>query len=946
MANTLSRLNDEQRAAATHPLGSPACVIAGAGSGKTATLTARLAWLIAQGVPPRRTLTITFTNKAAAELKERVAKELGVEFDEKTSPRIGTIHSFALNAIRKDSKGFGLAHRVSPLDDYGQGEMIERIIKRGGFKEAAGDDIDPKDVPLLKHWDVKDKIQYHRARGVGFARDYTPEVHKEARKRHSGIHAMCPAEIEVWGLYEKEKMANSVVDFDDMLHLVVDRAKNDETWRLRLQSQFDTVLMDESQDTNPVQWEFFNLLFREDNFNAFVVGDMSQCQPPCTKVKVVVEPPRGSRPAVCEERAIETLRDGDKVVAWAKHDQITYSAGREIRVASRPYDGPLIYIQTTEAATECTPNHWNWVRFNSNVVGKHIVYLMHREGLGFRVGISTFKRVTSKGRTGAYGLSYRFNQEKADKAWILRVCDSRADAETWEEIYSVKYGIPESLYEPAPCVNKTADMIRLIFSFANPKGGMRCLKDHYLLWTHPLISRETKGEHGNSWRGFFKTATANIIPGIMDIPVEGRNKAVPIHTLTRRHYKGPVYSLEVEKEHTYIADGLVVGNSIYAFNGAAPHLLKAYSEGWRGKVPSPYKLASNYRSVPEVVNLANAIQKKMTETIPLSMKSARGAKGEKGLTRILRSDTPRNVAAQIVTEIFNGNKRVRDKVAYRDNAILVRSATQIRDVESELVRLRIPYIIRGGRGLLQTEEVRDLLAYLRFAANTRDSEAFARAVSAPRRGVGDAAVEKVRAVAIKDFDGDILAGSDKVGHAKLGGFNDTIRGAIRAGNPLDALNYIIISSGYVNYIKERYRKEMDKVEMKIDNISRFKEMIQGLLEFKPETTLEDMVFQFTLHEKEEKKSEDEDDGAVIISTIHSSKGLEWRRVYVVNCYEGSLPHVYCREPNEIEEERRLFYVAVTRGMDDVAVCIPAMLVRGPNFVPAQPSRFLIELGLI
>jgi DNA helicase-2/ATP-dependent DNA helicase PcrA len=658
MTSKKNSLNEEQSSAVTHPQGSPACIIAGAGSGKTKVLTSRIVWLIAEGVNPRRILAITFTNKAAGELRERVAKELGVEQDEKTGPRIGTIHSFALNAIRKDAKGFGLDHRVSPLDDYGQKEMIDRIIFRGKFTDTG-----KPDGALLKPWDVKDKIQYHRARGLGFYTDYTPEVHKEVLKRHSGLHALSEGELEIWRLYQDEKQMNSVVDFDDMLHLVVERAGRDEVWRARLQSQFDHILMDETQDTNVVQWQFFDFLFRPDNFNAYIVGDMSQ--------------------------------------------------------------------------------------------------------------------------------------------------------------------------------------------------------------------------------------------------------------------------------------------SIYAFNGAAPGLLLEYSKGWRGVVPTPYTLAWNYRSCPEIVKLANIIQKKMTETIPLHMKSFRGEQGETGMVRSLRATTPREIAHTAVHEIKQGNARIKNKVAFRDHAFLVRSASQVRDIESELVIQRIPYVIRGGRGLLQTEEARGILAYLRFAVNVRDCESFAKAIAAPRRGVGDVAIEKIRAVAKKEFDGDILRGSEKVSHAKLSAFNDGIRGIQRQSGPVDAFNYAIHMSGYLNFIKDKYgKKEPDKVEAKIENLGRLRDMIAGIVEFKPETTLEDLVFQFTLHEKEERKNEGEDDdGAVVISTIHSAKGLEWRHVYVWNCYEGSLPHMYCKTDAEIEEERRLFYVAVTRARDNVALCLPGLVQRGPNFQSVMPSRFLTELGL-
>jgi DNA helicase-2/ATP-dependent DNA helicase PcrA len=437
------QLNEEQTLAVQHPLGEAACLIAGAGSGKTRVLTERVRWLIAQGVPPRRILAITFTNKAAGELVER----LGIHEGTADCPRVSTIHALALSAIRRSPTGFGLQERVSPLDDYDQFQMMKKIIERLH-----------SDVVDLNAYKVLEKIKYHRARGVGFAKDYTDEVHEIALQRHSGHHALEPVDVKLWELYETEKTRNSVVDFDDMLYLVTRRGETDVAWRSKLQSMFEHVLVDECQDLSPVQWKMVELLLADDNPNIMAVGDLSQ--------------------------------------------------------------------------------------------------------------------------------------------------------------------------------------------------------------------------------------------------------------------------------------------SIYAFNGAAPRLLKDFSENWRGKVPKLYRIARNHRSVPEIVRLANKIQSKMTETIPLKMESWRGLNGESGTTKLLKAGYPSDIATTIAVEISRDNQSNKAHIPFKDNCILVRSAIQIRDLEGALVRYRIPYVVRGGRGLLQTEEVRDVLAYLRLATNPKDFMALVRAVSIPKRGVGEVALGK------------------------------------------------------------------------------------------------------------------------------------------------------------------------------------------------------------
>ena len=648
----MMQLNEEQRAAVEHPLDAPAVLIAGAGSGKTRVLTERVNYLMTEYlVSPSRILCLTFTNKAAGEMMSR----LGIPEDDghsKDTPYVTTIHSIALSYIRRAPGGFGLRGKVSPLDDYNQEQMLKQLIDR----KLNGANADA--YAAINQWLLKEKIQFHRARGLGFQVEYTPEYHKLAEERHGGYHAMNEAELDIWYLYELEKKANCVVDFDDMLHLCVRRGRNDEDWTELLQNRFHHILMDEAQDTNPVQWEFVNMHLGPNNKNFYVVGDISQ--------------------------------------------------------------------------------------------------------------------------------------------------------------------------------------------------------------------------------------------------------------------------------------------SIYGFNGAQPRLLKEYSEGWRGLTPAMYRIKRNHRSVPEVVLLANAIQKKMTETIPLQMESWRGLNGEHGRTKMIQALLPTDIAEIMAREIYLGANREEPRIPYKDNAILVRSGAQIRDIEGELVKLRIPYLVRGGRGLLNTEEVRDVLAFMRLATNPNDYMAFCRCVSVPRRGVGKVMMEKLRQVAEVACDGDLIKACQTMPD-KLDGFSTAMREIQRhIADAPRALAAVFDAIGYIPYIREKYGADPNKIRMKLENLGRLQMLVKGLSDADCVTT-EDVVFRLTM----EKAPEDDPQGQVIISTIHAAKGLEWFRVYVPSVVEGYLPHKWARKPEEVEEERRLWYVAITRAKDKLVVGVPGM-IQYPNSEPkkCQPSRFLFEVGIL
>ena len=921
-------LNEEQKLAVEHPLDHPAVVMAGAGSGKTTVLTQRLAWLMdVKEQNPKKLLALTFTNKAARELVDRLSLR-----EEHERPRVTTIHSLALSAIRRNPVGFGLSEKITPIDDYNQKQIIKKVIEEQNLVEE------------VKEWDLLEKIGYHRARGIGFKVDYTKEVHEKALVAYGGQRAISSDELSVWAGYEKYKQKISVVDFDDMLHLVTRRGREDEKWRNNLQKMFHHVLMDESQDTSVVQWELINLLIGPTNKNLYCVGDLSQCQPPGTKIKVVTNPTfnghrggNGKARAIVVKKNIEDLTNQDKVISWNKHDQISYSAGKSIEVGKRYYSGPLYSICTDEGVTKCTPNHWNWVRFNKNSHGKYAVYLMWRPDMGFRIGLTVFKRSTGVSGRGSYGLTSRMVQEKAERGWILRICETRQEAEAWEEAYSVKFGIPESVFECGPCRNKTQEQIRLIFSHANPCGGLKCLEEHGLLFDYPIV---TLGQ-GASWRGWFKTATANIFPVIMDIPLEGRNKSTPIVGKTVEHYEGLVYSLEVEDYHTYIADGLVVGNSIYSFNGSSPELLYNYTKEWRGIVPTLYKLEKNHRSVPEVVALANKTQRLMTEVVPIQMKSYRGEQGEKGNILLRVAGTPKEIAYSMSEDILRRHED--EEESFKDTAILVRAGSQVRDIETELVRNRIPYIVRGAMGLMQTEEVKDMLSYMRIMVNPKDYFAMLRSIAIPKRGVGDAVLEKVKKKADEEFDGNLLRAAMVGNPIKFGMYLSLVDSLLCAkDDPITVLNLIIKMTGYEKILKTKYKKDPDKVEVKLANLERLKEVIVNLTTMNQLTT-EDVVFQLTMQDQK-----DEDDGGrVTISTIHAAKGLEWPNVYVAGVYEGSLPHKFSSSPEEIQEERRVFYVACTRAKNRLILCVPGMVEyfnKGSVFV--SPSRFLSEIGVM
>jgi superfamily I DNA/RNA helicase len=787
-------LNDEQQLVVNHPVGQAALLLAGAGSGKTHACTARIAHLIKMGVPPYRILALTFTNKAAAEIRERVLTITGLT--EESGPHLTTIHSLALRLIRRSPHEFGFGDKVTPLDEWDQNELLKKIVDR----------LELEVDPFL----VREKVSFHRARGIGFAVDYTEEVDARAQRQHAGYHRLTEEEIKVWKVFAEEKQNSNLVDFDDMLHLVNRKAASDPAYLRRLHGMFEHVLMDEAQDTSVTAWTFVNNLLGPENRNLMCVGDVSQCHPPGEMITVIGRAQSGRRAAQMIKRPIETFVDGDQVVPWSRQYLKSLKHGATVKVSKRWYEGPMLtVIASNGSRTRVTPQHKFWVK-------------------------------------------------SLDKAVLA-------------------------------------------------------LPGYVLLTAQDILDRGVVG---------------------MAIPLAGQNKKIPLSLITVEDYEGWVYSFDVAEYESYIVNDLVVHNSIYGFNGSTPELILDFAKHWRGSTPTIYKLRRNHRSVPEVVSLANSIQQKMTVALPLAMESFRGGEGESGTTRLLRGDSPRAIARRITQHIAS------TPGALRKYCILVRTSMQIRDIEGEMVQARIPYVIRGGRGLLQTEEVRDILSYLRLATNHKDFPALVRSASAPRRGMGDATLEQLRKRAVLSFKGDLVAAAALSG-TKFAGYAAAIKAIGKAASPVLALEVAIRASGYVDHIKKKYAKDRDKVDMKLENLTRLRDMVTGLCEER-EITTEDLVFQLSM----DKAEVDDERGSVTISTTHSAKGLEWDTVFVTNVVETSMPHWRsCGDVGELDEERRLFYVAVTRARNHCILCVPDKVLKGSGYGDATPSRFLTELGI-
>lgn len=250
----LGELNAEQRQAVLHENG-PLLILAGAGSGKTKTLTHRIAHLIGErGVFPSRILAVTFTNKAAREMRQRIAKLLGESADDRGfMPWMGTFHSICVRLLRHDGQAIGISPRFVIYDEDDKISLIKQLMKQRGLTDK---DIKPRSITAAISKAKNDLIT---------AREYAENAHGPVQQRIA----------ELYVAYEKQRQAAAALDFDDLLVKAVELLRENSEIRASWQQQFRHILIDEYQDTNAVQYELVKLLINSDR-NICVVGDDAQ----------------------------------------------------------------------------------------------------------------------------------------------------------------------------------------------------------------------------------------------------------------------------------------------------------------------------------------------------------------------------------------------------------------------------------------------------------------------------------------------------------------------------------------------------------------------------------------------------------------------------------------------------------------------------------------------
>ncbi len=952
-------------------------VVAGAGSGKTRVLTHRIAHLIEGGVSPFEILAITFTNKAADEMKSRVAALVGPVAQRMW---VSTFHAACVRILRRDSKVLGYPSSFTIYDQADAVRLTGYVLRDL--------DIDPKKMTPRA---------VHAAVSTAKNELVSPEAYAEAAR------TLFERRIaEVYAEYQRRLVRSGAMDFDDLLAQTVRLFHEHPEVLEHYQRRFRHVLVDEYQDTNRAQNELVVLLARGHG-NVCVVGDSDQCLPTGTPIST----PLGPRP-------IEALVEGDEVfgtgasgemlpgTVTAKHKGSFRGRMYSVRAGVRTLRGTPHHIVLADPAL--APDQW-------------VVYLMERGDRGYRIGLTMSVRSNGDGYPDQGG-RIRLNQEHGDKLWILRVCSSRAEAGFWEAWSAAQFGLPTALFHGLGRMDDPW-LARLYLELDTRSAAKRLMED---LDLHPefphlrpnngarrqslnltMFSDRRSGQVGYTrlqWSSNRKeiadlliaagfpvragrlpgsyrletsrkdyreaiamaravalaggleirrraqiagrlwafTPLSHLRPG-MHVLVEEDGALVPtrVETIETEDYAGSVYDLEVEPLHTYVAQGMLVHNSIYRFRGADISNILDFEKAFPDA--SVVVLEQNYRSTQTILDAANAVIAHNLGRTPKELWTDQS--GGEPIVRYGAEDE-HDEAAWVGAELA----RLHDGGTYRwgDMAVFYRTNAQSRVIEERLVRTGIPYQVIGGARFYDRREVKDALAYLRATVNPADEVSLKRVLNVPRRGVGDTTLARLDAWA----KGEGVAFCTALERAEeAGAKGPALRGIRRFLDLLDELRALAESGSGPAAVLDAalgasgYRAELE-AEHSVEAQGRIENLAELVGVAKEVESIDVFLEKVSLVADTDALAGDE--SSVVLMTLHSAKGLEFPAVFLTGLEEGVFPHLRSLgEPRELEEERRLAYVGITRARERLYLSSAwrRSLFGSTQYNP--PSRYLREL---
>jgi ATP-dependent DNA helicase Rep len=398
----------------------------------------------------------------------------------------------------------------------------------------------------------------------------------------------------------------------------------------------------------------------------------------------------------------------------------------------------------------------------------------------------------------------------------------------------------------------------------------------------------------------------------------------------------------------------VVGDddqSIYAWRGARPENLFQLREDY------PHlkliKLEQNYRSTARILKAANTVIANNPHVFEKALWSELGF-GD--TLRIIQCRNEESELDRVAAEILD--QHLRHRRAFKDFAILYRGNHQSRLLELKLQQQQIPYQLSGGTSFFSRQEIKDIMAYLKLLINPDDDNSFLRIVNVPRRKIGASTLEALGHYANKEQISMFAAAQspyqipdlNEASIKRLEGFSrwmESVRANAERNNPIEAINEMIADIDYEAWLHQNVssakaaEKRMENIRYLIDSLANSLAKIEE--DNDGDSDIGAAITKLILRDMMERQADEEEADQVQLMTLHASKGLEFPHVFIIGCEEEILPHRVSIEEDNIEEERRLAYVGITRAKQTLTLTWCTKRKQFGEIIDCIPSRFLDEL---
>ena len=892
----LDKLNPQQRQAVSAGTG-PVLVVAGPGSGKTRVLTQRIAYLIAvEGVRPWQILAVTFTNKAARSMEQRVQAALGEQATE--GMMIGTFHAICARILRREADHLPIASNFVIFDSDDQERIVKGIIKEFNLNDK-----------LYRAASVHAAISRAKNELIG-AEDFPITNYRDEIVKR------------VYVEYQKRLIVSNAVDFDDLLVYTAKLLEDNPSVRDKYAQRFRHVLVDEFQDTNLAQYALVKHLASVHR-NIFCVGDPDQCFPTGT----LITTPDGAK-------AIEDIRPGDKVLAASGRGSILES--RVHHTGKRYFNGELVKVATKGGnAFSVTSNHFIFAVSVQNYLR---VSVSPRFGFGSESsGLKPPSQYmeTLAGYARESDLHLHLAQVQASDFHVLRqdfsITTQSQDRNLWPRKPSTNFHEYTNV-----CASNSFIRVPFVDGDSTPRPTLCCN-------ICPTATTNNGAYLAHNPTLEFDLMPASHLHPSMIVAIESKGKIIEdeIVDVQSVPYHGSVYDFEVENLHNYLAGGIVVHNSIYRWRGADYRNVQRFEQDFPDA--QVILLEQNYRSRQNILDAAMGVIDRSQNRRKKQLFSERGA-GEK----ILFYEAPDDYAEASFVVDSIAQLVASHQFEPGECAVMYRTNAMSRLLEEAFLQARLPYRLVGAQRFYGRREVKDMIAFLRLVHNPRDEASLDRVINVPPRGIGEKTLTTLHLVARQadTSPGAVLLDLARGSKSPFAQFFSS-----RAALPLAEFGALFAnwnaaaSTLTVGELFDRIAADINyKAHVEEDNSEEGQERWENVLELRrlaleySTRTLEEFLENVALVADQDTIT---DANAPTLLTLHAAKGLEFGAVFLVGLDDGILPHSRSfDEPEAMEEERRLFYVGITRAKDRLYLL--RAIQRGGRGMSEEtyPSRFL------